>query len=117
VSLNLAVVGGRCSSVPDIRTLGSGRTLAVLQVTTRPDEGPAISVPVVCWDPPAFVERLDAGDEVVAVGRVRRRYYRTGAGVASKVEVEAQVLARGGDRRRRVAALRRAQAALASLDE
>jgi single-strand DNA-binding protein len=115
MSLNLAVVRGCCSSVPEIRELASGRTIAVLQVTARPDGGPAVSVPVVSWDPPAWVERLDEGDEVVAVGRVRRRFYQAGGAAASKVEVEADVLARGGDRRRVGVALRRAQELLDTL--
>jgi single-strand DNA-binding protein len=117
VSLNLAVVRGSCSSAPEIRVLTSGRTLAVLQVTARPTEGPAVSVPVVAWDPPAWVERLDVGDEIVAVGRVRRRFYQAGGSAASKVEVEADTLARGGDRRRVGVALRRARDLLETLAE
>jgi single-strand DNA-binding protein len=115
--VNLAVVRGCCSSPPEVRVLPSGRVLAVLQVTARPESGPAVSVPVATWDPPAWVERLDAGDEVVVVGRVRRRFYRAGAQAASRVEVEADLLARGGDRRRVAVALRRAQAALDALAE
>jgi single-strand DNA-binding protein len=115
VSLNLAVVRGSCSSVPEVRELASGRALAVVQVTTRPDDGPAISVPVVLWDPPAWVEDLDDGDEVVAVGRVRRRFYQAGGAAASKVEIEADVLAKAGDKRRVGAALRRARDVLETL--
>ncbi|HEX5615562.1 MAG TPA: hypothetical protein VFZ83_10465, partial [Acidimicrobiia bacterium] len=113
--VNLAVVRGCCSSVPEVRVLPSGRVLAVLQVTTRPPNGAAQSVPVTVWEPPAWVEGLDAGDEVVVVGRVRRRFYRGAGGAMSRVEVEADLVARGGDRRRVTAALRRAQAALDEL--
>lgn len=115
MSVNLAVVRGNCSSPPEVRELPSGRVLAVLQVTARPAEGSAVSVPVTVWEPAAWVERLEAGDEVVAVGRVRRRFYRGAGGAASRVEVEADVVARGGDRRRVAVALRRAQAALEQL--
>jgi single-strand DNA-binding protein len=115
VSLNLAVVRGSCSSVPDVRELTSGRVIAVVQVTTRPDDGAAISVPVVLWDPPAWVEDLDEGDEVVAVGRVRRRFYQAGGAAASKVEIEADLLAKAGDKRRVGAALRRARDVLETL--
>jgi len=117
VSVNLAVIRGCCSSAPEIRVLASGRTLAVLQVTARPEAGPAVSVPVVSWDPPAWVERLDVGDEIVAVGRVRRRFYQAGGVAASKVEVEADLLARGGDRRRVGVALRRARDLVEALTE
>ena len=117
MSLNLAVIRGCCTSVPEIRALTSGRTIAVLQVTARPASGPAVSVPVVSWDPPAWVERLDVGDEIVAVGRVRRRFYQANGGAAAKVEVEADLLARGGDRRRVTAALRKARDLLETLVE
>jgi single-strand DNA-binding protein len=118
MSLNVAVVRGSCSSAPEVRTLESGRVLAVLQVTTKPDDdGPAVSVPVVVWDPPAWVERLDAGDEIVALGRVRRRFYRAGGGAAAKTELEASVVAKGTDRRRVTVVLRRAYDALEALAE
>jgi single-strand DNA-binding protein len=96
--------------------LKSGRVLAILQLTTRPDDGAAVSVPVVQWDPPAWVERLDVGDEVVVVGRVRRRFYQAGGAPASKVEVEADALARAIDRRRVGAVLRRARDVLETAD-
>jgi single-strand DNA-binding protein len=101
VSVNLAVIRGRCSSPADVRILPSGQAVATLQVTTRPDpEGPARSVPVAVWDPPAWVEALDEGAEVVVVGEVRRRFWRAGAGAASRVEVSALQIARGSDKRR-----------------
>jgi hypothetical protein len=72
VSTNLAVIAGSCSSPPAVRVLPSGRALAVLQVTTRPDpDGPARSVPVACWDPPAWVEAIEAA--AIAPARHRRR--------------------------------------------
>ena len=80
MSVNLAVVRGICSSPAEVRELPSGTTLVLLQVTTRHGEEAAISVPVVAWDPPGSVSEFDVGDEVVAVGRVRRRFFRTGAG-------------------------------------
>jgi single-strand DNA-binding protein len=115
VSLNVAVVRGSCSSAPEVRTLESGQVLAVLQVTTKPDDGAAVSVPVVVWSPPAWIERLDIGDEIVALGRVRRRFYRAGGGAASKTELEAEVVARGSDRRRVAVLLRRAYETLETL--
>jgi hypothetical protein len=48
---------------------------------------------------------------------VRRRFFRAGGAAASRVEVEADVVARARDRRRVQAALRRATAALELLDE
>ena len=109
MSINVALVRGRLSSPPEVRVLESGRTLAVLQVTARPDGAPAVSVPVAAWDPPEWVECLEAHDEVLVVGTVRRRFYRAASGSASKVEIEAEMLARGGDRRKTSALLRRAR--------
>ena len=73
--------------------------LVQLQVTTRlADE--TLSMPVSCWNPAAWVEALEPGDEIVVVGRVRRRFFRAGGATASRVELEADVVARAGDRRR-----------------
>lgn len=116
MSVNVAVVRGHLTSPPDIRTLPSGRTLALLQITTRP-ASEALSVPVALWDPPAWIEDLDAGVELVAVGAVRRRFFRAGAATASRVELEATAVARAGDRRRVGAQRRRIDTALEGLDE
>jgi single-strand DNA-binding protein len=115
MSVNLAVVRGHLTSAPESRTLPSGRNLAVLQITTRSAAG-ALSVPVAVWDPPAWVAALDAGAELVAVGSVRRRFFRAGATTASRVELEAALVARAGDRRRIEVAMRRIHTALEGLD-
>lgn len=115
MSVNLAVVRGHLTSAPEVRTLPSERELAVLQITTRPASG-AISVPVAVWDPPAWLVGLDAGAELVAVGTVRRRFFRAATATASRVELEASLVARAGDRRRVDAAMRRIQTALEGLD-
>lgn len=115
-AVNLAVVRGTVSSPPDARVLPSDTRLVQLQVTTRlADE--TLSMPVSCRNPAAWVEALEAGDEVVVVGRVRRRFFRTGGATASRVELEADVVARAGDRRRVQAVVRRATAALTTLEE
>jgi single-strand DNA-binding protein len=115
MSVNVAILRGTCSSEPVVRVLESGTVLAQLQITTRPDDGLALSVPVSVWEPPAWVETLAPGNEVVVVGRVRRRFYRAGGATGSRVEIEAEHVAPAGDRRRVQAARRRADAAVASL--
>ena len=112
--LNVAVVRGTCSSPAEVRILPSGSVLAQLQVTTRVD-GRAVSVPVAVPDPPAWVEDLDAGDVVVVLGPVRRRFFQAGGATASRVEVEAETVARPRDRRKIAAALRRLDASLGML--
>jgi single-strand DNA-binding protein len=113
--LNLAVVRGIVSSPPEVRILPSETVLVQLQVTTRL-ETETLSIPVSCWNPAGWVETLEPGDEIVVVGRVRRRFFRAGGATASRVELESDVVARAGDRRRVQTALRRANAALASLE-
>jgi len=114
-ALNLAVVRGTVSSPPEVRVLPSDTTLVQLQVTTRLiDE--TLSMPVSCFGAAAWVEALEPGDEIVVVGRVRRRFFRAGGATASRVELEAGFVARAGDRRQVRAAVRRASAVLEALD-
>jgi single-strand DNA-binding protein len=116
MSVNVVVVRGRCSRPAELRVLGSGEALASLQVTTRSEQEGTTSVPVSVWSPPAWVERLDVGDEVVVLGRVRRRFFRGADGATgSRVEVEARSVAVARDRRALAALARRARAALDEL--
>jgi single-strand DNA-binding protein len=114
-SLNVAIVRGVCSSPPEIRVLPSEERLAQLQLTTRVD-GRALSVPVSLIDPPAWLEELDAGDEIVALGPVRRRFFRAGGTTASRVEIEAEIVCRSRDRRRSRSLRTRVEALLEALD-
>ncbi len=108
MSINLAAVRGPLSTAPELRVLESGTAVATLSVRTPLAEG-ATSVPVTVWDPPAWVADLVAGDEVVVVGAVRRRFYRSAGGTGSRVDVEASFVGRTRKRdldgwRRRLAA-------------
>ncbi len=114
-SFNLAVVRGACSSPPELRVLPSDQRLAQLQITTRID-GRAMSVPVSVLEPAAWVEALDAGDEVVVLGSVRRRFFRTGGATASRVEIEAEVVCRARDQRRSRGLRRRIEELLEALE-
>jgi single-stranded DNA-binding protein len=113
--LNLAVVRGEVSSPPDVRVLPSEAVLVQLQVTTRL-ESETLSTPIAVWNPPAWVEELEPGTEIVVVGRIRRRFFRAAGATASRVELEADVVARATDRRRVRAALRKVNAALEPLE-
>ena len=97
--LNVALLRGACSSPADVRVLPSEQVLAQLQVTTRVD-GRAMSVPVAVLEPPAWVQALDNGDEVIVVGHVRRRFFRVAGSTASRVEIVAEMVAPARDRRR-----------------
>ncbi|MGH9048148.1 MAG: single-stranded DNA-binding protein [Acidimicrobiia bacterium] len=114
--LNLSVLVGPCSTPPEIRELASGTRLAILAVRVPASGDRTTSVPVSVWGPPAWVETLAAGDEVVVVGRVRRRFFRVAAGgTGSRVEVESEAIARAADGRRRAALRRRAETTLSEL--
>lgn len=116
VGCNLVVLRGRVSAAPVLRVLPSGSRLVTLAVRVPTGEGSRTSVPVACWDPATWVEAVDAGDELVVTGTVRRRFFRTGGATGSRVEVRAVAIGRAGDRRRRDALARRARAELATLD-
>ena len=113
--LNVAVVRGVVSSPPERRVLPSDTVLVQLQVTTRL-ESETLSMPVSCWNPEGWVDALEPGDEIVVVGRVRRRFFRAGGATASRVELEADLVARASDRRRVRVAMRRVSVALEPLD-
>jgi single-strand DNA-binding protein len=114
-SVNVAIVRGRLSSPAEVRVLPSDQVLVQLQVTTRVD-GEAQSVPVSVLDPASWVETLDTGDDVVVVGKVRRRFFRAGGATASRVELHADLVGRARDRRRAQAAVRRIEAIVATLE-
>lgn len=87
--MNVVILRGLLSRPPARRTLPSGDELVTYEVTVARSEGPDESVPVVWFGAPASAVDLDAGDAVVAVGRVRRRFYRAGGSTQSRTEVVA----------------------------
>ena len=107
--MNVVALCGRLSSQPVVRELQSGSVVMGIELTTRVDDT-AISVPLAWFDPPAGVE-LEAGDEVTAIGTVRRRFYRSGGATQSRTEVVVSLLARNDDKRA-VAKLRKRLTAL-----
>jgi len=104
--MNIVVLRGCLSSAPQMRTLASGSVLWSLEVTTRSDDGTA-SVPVAWFDPPVTPALAD-GAEVVVVGTVRRRFFRTPAGTQSRTEVVAAEVVPSSARKRAQRAVQRA---------
>ena len=101
VVLNSVVLSGRLVRPAETQVLPSESVLVRLEVRVdQPDGGPADTVPVVWFDPPAWPATLDAGAEVVVVGRVRRRFFRVGGATQSRTEVVVERAARAGARRR-----------------
>ena len=95
---NLALLRGIVTREPDVRTLPSGTVVTNVEVTTRSD-ALTTSVPVVVHD--QLVDAA-AGDEVVVVGVVQRRFFRAGGVTQSRTEVVAGHVLR--TRRRRAVA-------------
>jgi single-strand DNA-binding protein len=110
--INLVVLEGELARPAQDRELPSGSRLLNLEVTIRPDGGAAETVPVVWFDAPAWATGLDAGAEVVVVGRVRRRFFRAGGATQSRTEVVAERVLQSTAVKRARAALVEAGAAL-----
>ena len=87
---NVVLLRGRVSSEPRLRELPSGSAIVNLEVTTLVDEV-SVSVPVVVE---AATVECAAGDEVVVVGTVRRRFFRAGGATQSRTEVLADKVVR-----------------------
>ncbi len=109
-AVNVVVLAGRLSGDPVVTQLKSGDELRRYEVTIPPGDTPggpvrAETVPVV-WFSPRRPPSLSEGSRVVVVGRVRRRYFRTVGGTASRTEVVAERVWRDSpDRRGRAQAL------------
>ena len=116
-TINLSVVRGVASGPPEFRALASGRRLATFALKTHGLEPPATSAPVAVWDPPAWLEALESGDDVIVAGCLRRRFYRNATGaLATRVELEASLVGRGSDARKLRRVRRLAQETLEGLD-
>lgn len=100
---------GRVSAVGEARELPSGDTVHTLRVvvpravaTRRASRGDdsgragVDTIDVACWTAASrrTAGSLTADDHVEVEGALRRRFFRTGAGVASRYEVEAARLRR-----------------------
>lgn len=94
---NDVVLAGRLPADPEERTLPSGDVLVAFRVVVaRPPgrtggRGPVVdTIDCVAWQ--AAVRRTvlgwSAGDAVEVSGALRRRFWRTGGGAASRTEVE-----------------------------
>lgn len=92
--LNVVALRGCLSRPAEERVLpNSGDRVVGLDLTVRREGAErAESVPVVWTNPPALASTLDAGDEVVVVGHVARRFFRVGGATQSRTEVVASAV-------------------------
>jgi single-strand DNA-binding protein len=70
--------------------LPSGSSLASFDLQVGRSDQAADVVPVAFFDPPATVSGLEAGQALLAIGRVRRRFFRVGGSTQSRTEVVAE---------------------------
>lgn len=101
--VNTVTLVGRVSAVPESRELPSGAALATFRlIVARPSErrggsSPSVErrrvdvVDIACWSVRSrrSAARLEADAVVRVDGALRRRFFRTGGGTASRYEVEA----------------------------
>lgn len=88
--MNVCILQGRLTRPPEQRVVGDGRSLVTYELAVDRSEGGAESVPVVWEGAPAVAVDLDVEAEVVVVGRVRRRWFRSGGATQSRTEVVAE---------------------------
>lgn len=92
--VNVAVLVGSLSSDPVERTLPSGDVVVSYEVTSRSELLGTQTVPVAWFNAPKRRQKLRAGDAVVILGHVRRRFFRAGGATASRTEVVADRVVR-----------------------
>jgi single-strand DNA-binding protein len=84
--MNLVVVQGLVREEPLASSLSSGEEALSFELSVRNGDDTIEPVPVVCYGTPVA---LEVDDEVVIVGRVRKRFYRAGGATQSRTEVVA----------------------------
>ena len=110
--MNVVTLRGRLSRPAEERSLPSGDRLVQLELTVARPGDKAESVPVVCFDAPATVAGLDVNEEVLILGRVRRRFFKTAGGTQSRTEVVADAVVPARQAKRARAAVERARQSL-----
>ena len=101
--VNTVTLVGRVSAAPDLRDLPSGDRLVTLRVVVdRPPERGSTKrvvdvIDVACWSKRTqrTATSLAPDDSIRVEGSLRRRFFATGAGRASRYEVEASRLVPG----------------------
>jgi hypothetical protein len=100
---NLVVLHGVVRSEPVTKALPSGDVSVTFDLRVPGPDGKVSATPV-CWiGPPSKAPELLATQEVVVIGQVARRFFRTASGLASRVDVRASDIVKGSVTRRRKA--------------
>ena len=110
---NVVVLIGRLARPAEARELPSGDRLVAYEITVDREGERAETVPVVWFGAPASAVDHEVDERMVVIGRVRRRFFRTGSGTQSRTEVVAEAVVSARHTKRAAAALSRAQERLA----
>lgn len=113
--MNVVLLRGRLCRPAELRVLPSGDPVVTYELRVPGPEGQrAETVPVSWAGAPAAAADAEADEEVVVVGRVRRRFFRSRGATASRTEVVAE---RVVPARQRARAARMVAGALAVVEE
>ena len=88
--LNLAIVIGNLAKPVEVRSLPSGVSIANFDLVVPQFDGTPDTVPVALFEAPEEALRWVAGEALLAVGRVRRRFFRVGPSTQSRTEMVAE---------------------------
>lgn len=112
--VNVVVVRGRLSRDAEERVLPtSGDRIVGLELTVRREgTDKAESVPVVWRNAPPQATGWEAGEEVLVIGHVARRFFRAGGATQSRTEVVARTVVPTRQGKRIQAAMAQAAAEL-----
>ena len=110
--LNMAVVIGNLTKPVEIRSLPSGTSVASFDLQVVRTDQSRDTVPITLFEAPELVAPWAVGDELLVVGRVRRRFFRVGGSTQSRTEVVAEKVLPLLQRDNAVAALADAGSAL-----
>jgi single-strand DNA-binding protein len=86
----MAIVVGNLAKPVEVRNLASGLSIANFDLVVPQVDGTPDTVPVALFEPPDETLQWAAGDVLVVVGRVRRRFFRAGPSTQSRTEVVAE---------------------------
>ena len=88
--LNLAIVIGNLAKPVEVRSLPSGVSIANFDLVVPQVDGTPDTVPVALFEAPEEALEWVAGEALLAVGRVRRRFFRVGPSTQSRTEMVAE---------------------------
>lgn len=87
---NVVVLVGTMTTDPTTRTLRTGDVVNFDLTTPLPD-GPPLAVPIAWYEPRrGAVDGLERDLDVLVIGTVRRRFFRSGGQTQSRTEVVAE---------------------------